>query len=592
MLGIAVFLVARAAHLVIHFQTLGLAHVIGATLIFTAFATAWLVYAIRSGSFRFTLPTTATAWGIVVLLAVFAWLVTTPVNAVLYTVYAPEFPVQQLDTGGGAYADTFFHSDLIFSIMQFGYPSTGIDGVPFVPYHVLSHYVDAGILNLTGLTPLMAYGFLFQLKIMLFASAALTLVWYLLRDKARWIQLVAPVALLPVFAATWHVVGSHGLWVPSVLLIICTPFLSRILFEDPQPTPRQLVVIGLIGVALSLGKISTGFMFMLVVGVMLLLKNAKRVGTYVLGVLWAIFIVAYSLVIASDRAAASATSTGLFDRVKAVARFVLLRDGVSGITLSLYAVLAGLVLIAIMVRSRAKTHLLIASAAGLAFATALAAALFDSSDRWYFTQALFFFLLMLLVALMARSIPDAGFATTARDPKLARRTVLLVAQPLALLMIFAQVTEFNALSPSPVVVEKAVSTAFRPAPLPTGPNLGVIDFADGLAEFMTANSLTGRDTELFVPSEIWANDISQVNPSPRNHREWAMSMMLYSITGVPFYKGAYELHGSYGFSAYSAESLAPTSTAFAKSVTCTDKTIVELTSWSPAKFHIACEAAR
>jgi hypothetical protein len=51
-------------------------------------------------------------------------------------------------------------------------------------------------------------------------------------------------------------------------------------------------------------------------------------------------------------------------------------------------------------------------------------------------------------------------------------------------------------------------------------------------------------------------------------------------------------HEAYGFSVYGDDSLTPTKAEFDASTTCGDVAIIEVTSWSPAEFSLACEATR
>lgn len=594
LLSFGAFLVLRAVHIVIRFQSLGLPSVIGATAIFVAMAVAWAAIAIRLSGFRFERPANPLTWVVAAAMTLFWWLASSPVNSGFTRVYAPEFPDYVLDAGEGVAADTFHHSSMIFTIMNFGYPSTGLDGTPFTPYHVLSHYVDAGILSLTGLTPLVAVGFLLQLKIMLFVFAVLTLLWTQLRNMPAWMQWLAPVLLLPAFSATWHVVGSQGLWFTSLLVIVTAPFVWRMVSSSTAPTGRALVVLGLLGAALSVGKISTGFMFMFVVGLVLWLAHMKDWRIYALGVSWGVFMFAYASLIASDRPNVAAQSFTLYKRVYALARLVLLRDISANLILGLYALILLFALVTILRPTSLHKRLLGISMGGTALLAAMAFAKMDKSDRWYFAQALFFILFTIAIGVIAQF---AGDRDRVKLWRLDRREPLEVVVAVTALVLFGLLgwrsSDFSALNLNPSVVTQSLGNAFvegtRP---PANSKGGLVAFKDSLAVFLADNDLDAHNARLFIPREIW--QVVVANPKMTSDPEtlWPLPLMVYAETGIPLHKGVVSSHGSYGFSAYDDDSLSPTRAEFEAMKNCGDTAIIEVTSWKPAKFSLACEAQR
>jgi hypothetical protein len=73
---------------------------------------------------------------------------------------------------------------------------------------------------------------------------------------------------------------------------------------------------------------------------------------------------------------------------------------------------------------------------------------------------------------------------------------------------------------------------------------------------------------------------------------WPLPLMVYAETGIPLHRGVVASHEAYGFSVYGDDSLTPTKAEFDASTTCGDVAIIEVTSWSPAEFSLACEATR
>lgn len=592
LVSIAAFLVLRSVHLVIRFQELGIARVAGATLIFAALASAGLWVGARTSSFRFERPTNPWTWLITAGLAVFWWLASSPVKSVFTKVYAPEFPVRVIDSGGKVAADTFFHSSLVSSIMHFGYPSTGLDGTPLTPYHVLSHYVDAAILNFTGLAPLDSAGFLLQLKVMLFVVAIVSLLWVQLRAMPSWIQWLTPVLVLPAFSATWHVVGSHGLWFTSLLVIVSAPFVFSLISTTTRPPSSAYIALAFLGAALSFGKISTGFMFMFVVGLMLWMRKIRDVRVYVLGVAWAGFMVVYASSIASDRPDATAVTYTLTERAISAARFLLMRDLSGNLMLGLYALIAVFIVVAVVRPTTFHRQLLGVALGGTAIVLGLAVLMFDENDRWYFSQALFFILLTMSIGVFAQFAQDTEPVSLPKTGRTAaRRTVVAVTVLVALGVVGAR-SDFSLVKPSPTVIGVSLSSAFTVAPPAPATDDGLGAFGTALTEFAAANNLTAHNAQLFIPRELW-NDVDPTNSAESDPLSlWPLPMMVYAETGIPLYKGVYVTHESYGFSAYGPESLTPTRDEFENSTKCGGTAIIEVTSWAPASFTLACEVTR
>ena len=592
LVSIVAFLILRSVHLVIHFQAFGIPSVVGATAMFLAAALAWLWFAARNSDFRFERPTNHWTWPISAGLTLFWWLASAPFTSSFMRVYAPEFPAQTIDAGSGVAVDTFFHSSLIYSIMNIGYPSTGLDGTPVTPYHVLSHYADAGVLNITGLTPLDSAGFLLQLKIMLFVSAVLTLLWMQLRAMPSWVQWAAPVLLVPAFSGTWHVVGSHGLWFTTLLVIIAAPFVFATISSESSPTGRALVALGLLGMALSVGKISTGFMFMFIVGLMLWLRNMRDRRVYLLGAVWGAFMLGYASWIASDRPDAAAASFTLFKRVWGIVRLLALRDSSSSIMLGLYGVLALFLVVALLRPTAFHRRLLGVSLGGTAILIGIAFARMDKNDRWYFAQALFFILLTLSIGLVAKFAKDTDLVKLWKTGRKAPMRTVVVATVLILVGFAGTRTSFNVINPNPLIIGPSLSTAFTPAVQPPASATGIEAFDAALTEFMKTKQLTAHNSQVFIAREVW-KDV-EANPKVTSDPEnlWPLPLLVYAKTGVPLYKGVVATHESYGFSAYGPESITPTRAEFESAKKCGDKAIIDVTSWSPATFTLACEAKR
>ena len=137
--------------------------------------------------------------------------------------YYHTFPLLETEMGLGWHQDTVFHSSVIQSILNFGYPSIAQHDSPILFYHVLSHYVDSFILFIAGLDVYESYGLLFYFKGFILISTIMIFINYLFEKFSIYIFLISIVLITPIIIGTWHTIGSHGLWFTSIVLIISTP---------------------------------------------------------------------------------------------------------------------------------------------------------------------------------------------------------------------------------------------------------------------------------------------------------------------------------------------------------------------------------
>jgi hypothetical protein len=86
---------------------------------------------------------------------------------------------------GSGQIDTLFHASMSQMIRTYGIPSTGLDGIPYIPYHFGSHWVFAQLSELLALNPLDFYQIGYPLifpsllshSLVLFAIAAGRSLW-------------------------------------------------------------------------------------------------------------------------------------------------------------------------------------------------------------------------------------------------------------------------------------------------------------------------------------------------------------------------------------------------------------------------------
>jgi hypothetical protein len=73
------------------------------------------------------------------------------------------------------FKDTFFHSSIVNLIQLYGLPSTGLDGVPFLPYHAGSHWIFFNIIILLDVSSVTFYNIAFPIIFTPFMFSSLLL---------------------------------------------------------------------------------------------------------------------------------------------------------------------------------------------------------------------------------------------------------------------------------------------------------------------------------------------------------------------------------------------------------------------------------
>lgn len=614
--GLSAFYVAMTVHALLVFQQFSDFQVLSVALSFALLFGA-LVAVLSPDLRRVRLHPTwlSVALGLVMagilLVVAFTWQTT---SGPIWADYFPSFPITQLDQGDGFHQDAVFHVSLIQSILDFGYPSTGQSGTPFVPYHVLSHYVDALVLFVTRLEPYDSYGLFFHFKIALFLIAIVTFIWTATLKHGRLVFLACLVFLTPVLLSTWIGVGSHSLWLTSLILLLSATRVYDIVSGSPSG-PRQYAFLFLVGVAVGLGKVSSGLMFVAFVGAILWLKNPRRRAPYVLLGGWVVFYAAYGKFFATGYGAGLQRPS-----VRGVLHFldffVTYGGGLVEWNLgAVYILLVFFAVVAAVFKSRGSWLFAGATAAGIAALTVATQLLggLTQPDLFYFIYGLLVPVLLLGIQQLLtdlRSEPKHPAVVKRFTPTVVRSAlvVLLIASTLPL-----DKPPVNAFMIGPGAVRDSLVAAnsgyfdrynFHQAPdaqvsvlavlggrgamqSPESEPEGIDAFREALRAFMADTHLTSRDTLLFVPKEVFDDPVTSFGgPS------WASGMMLYAVLGVPL------LHGisddsirSFGQTSYGADALQQTAAAFDPADACNQgKQVIVVRAWAPAEFELACPA--
>ncbi|MEG0027746.1 MAG: hypothetical protein RR853_02125 [Aurantimicrobium sp.] len=427
--------------------------------------------------------------------------------------YFPSSPLAELNEGRGLHPDTVFHVSLIQSILNVGYPSTGQHGLPFLPYHVLSHYVDAGILAITGLEPLDAYGLLYHFKIFAFLTAGVVFLWTILRTKnSIWVT-VAVLLFIPALAGNWLVIGSEGLWFTSLIVLYSAPLVYRILIGSTFSTVHLLILSSL-GIVIGVGKVSSGLAFALLVGFYLLFKHFKNPRIYLLGTIWVVFFAIFS--VAQD----SGSSGGIkLPHLSGITGFLnpwttYPGGPVEWNLVGIYAVVAVLLLVWFLAKYKQALLLAVSTGISLLLLSLLmmlpAPAGLTQPDIAYFVLGLYF--LLLLLGLICSIDAVSELSNQGQSTSASWRSQLIVTAMLLFSLVLPK-PDLSHVSFQPVADKQQGSVEI---------------FRAELASYMRAHGLSKHNSNLIIPREEFETSIAAWG-SPY----WSEGMNVYALTGVP-----------------------------------------------------------
>ena len=485
--------------------------------------------------------------------------------------YYHVFPLFETEIGLGWNQDTVFHSSIIQSILNFGYPSIGQHGSPFIAYHVLSHYMDALILLVSNVEVYESYGLFVHFKIFLFISTIVVFLAYVFRNTIGYIFLIILLLVVPIMIGTWHGIGSHGLWFTTILLILSSPKVFNIIIKDESNSIKDFIFLFLLIVIISFGKISTGFAYATFLGIYLWLKQPKNKLVYFLGIAWIGFFLIYkNLMIRNVKETSGLDFSWL--NVNAIYGYITDSSHLHyKIQISIFATIFILIVLSFIFRNKRNTLFLIATLSSyliLLFITRINTG-FSISDISYFYYGLSSVLILFslqLVSLNIENYKEHFFKLTAIDNRLIAISILLSA--LCLTMFYSQ-PKIKAFEIKPrtqidakfkkvnKLLEKSDQFSYKnrlkeplKRHLPKEVNRSLSSFRKELNIFMADNGISKQQAVLYISKEIFTKDITKFKgPS------WARGMLIYAITGVPLVNGISKLRKDYGYIEYAQDSL-------------------------------------
>lgn len=516
-------------------------------------------------------------------------------NSLGFLKYFHLFPLLETELGLGWHQDTAFHTSLIQNILNFGYPSIGQHGTPITVYHVLSHYIDALILLITRLEPYDSYGLFFYFKGFLFLSSITIFIAYVFKEFSGYMFIIFLFLFAPIIISTWHGIASHGLWFTTILLILSMPKVFDII-KSENIFINHLLFLFLLIIFISIGKISTGFIYASFIGFFLLIKRPKNIFIYILGISWVGFFLLYTSWMTRNTQSLDNIDF-LWLNFDTIYQYLTNTNAVYyDMQTSIVASIIFFSIVAYIFKYRLNLYLFITTIISfilLIFIAKLSSGL-NSSDIWYFYYGLSSVVILFMIHTLSYTIKLYPIKEFTPLTKLNKQLLIagLIFSALYLSSFYTQPSfklesEFlnrdiavmpnkDKLAKTKVIFLKEYLDKKEYRPLKV--------FRDNLYSFMKYNQITKSQVSLYIPKEIFEQMSIKFEGCT-----WANGMLIYAITGVPLVHGIKELKQSYGYAEYNEDSLWIEKSKFEPKKACesiTSKYIITTESLFAPKFDL------
>nr|MDA3901189.1 hypothetical protein [Spirochaetota bacterium] len=496
--------------------------------------------------------------------------------------YFQTFPILEAENGLGFHQDTAYHVAIIQSIKNFGYPSIGQHGSIPTFYHVLSHYIDAFVLKLSGISPYDSYGLLYQFKIFILLTSFIIFMASVFNHiSKKWFTIFVSISTL-IVVNTWHVIGSHGLWFTIIILFASMPKIIKSLFKPKQST-TDLLFIFIIAALLSLGKISSGFMFAIFIGFYLLLKEYGNFKIYLLGAFWVLFYILIFSLLTTQHSPSDVTSIFNSNPIENFVQYA------SGQNRRFFAVIINSLFFFTFYQSQKPIN---SYSIKFGYSSIISIILcffifsyegFTSADRSYFFMGLFFVQILTVLYVLFSSI----------DKNYCKYKILVILLFCYMVLpnsksIFSKEVFHDPYGNINSILEKNeklsmidnifVNNRKTYKRLLTGP---LTVFTDDLHVFLENNQLKKNNVYMFIPKKVFDNEIDNVLKKSK----WSQGTLIYAVTGIPLIYGVESLSARYGFANYGKESLRRDESSIDPDyINSLNKKIIIVKSFNPPKF--------
>lgn len=456
----------------------------------------------------------------------------------IYMVHGGYDPIHPLlDAQAGLWnQDTAYHVALINSIINFGYPSVGISNTPVTVYHVLSHYIDAFLILITSVDPYQSVGLFFVFKTSLLLSSLLFFLIFISRKISIIYFLLVLIMLFYYYVGMSPVqyyglaVASEALWFTSVLMLVSFNKVMDIVKHENYSFKNFLILTILI-LFIIFGKISEGFIYAIIIGLFLVIKFPKNIFIYITGIIWLAFLYFFQhfLTYGSNPTSLSNPS------ISGIINYLVSPNGTFG-SMYLYYLLVPVLVIQYFLTKYSKYSITLTNSIIVVIIISILVSsniLNFPPDIGYFEYAL---ATVICLILFHNMIVDFD-----------KNRV-----PFYALVIILVITSANLLPNKLIKFNIAEPLSYQPLPYHKQSDVSLLDFRDHLKYFMKYNELSSRDTIMYIPENIYKQDLQPFN-NPTH-----ISQLIYAINRVPLLYGVYDStptqHGfgldSYGPDAY------------------------------------------
>ena len=474
--------------------------------------------------------------------------------------YAHIFPLLDTELGLGWHYDTAYHTSNIQSILNSGYPSVGQRGYLFLFYPALSHYVDALILYITNLEPYDSYGmFRFFHQFILYSTISIFIV-YTFKNFKPYVFLIVFAIVVPIIAEG-HTVGSHSLWFTSVFLVMTAPKVFNLLIKEGHTRIKEFVLIFIIIVILSFGKISTGFMYATFIGFYLLIKQPKNILIYLFGFSLIVFFLGYSNLMHSySNSGQYGIDLSRLIHIPHIGHY-------QKFYIASIASFAGL---AFIFRNRTNFHFLFASIMSFIVIVAVTNInlAFNASDIWYFYFGMNSVFVLFLLQNISRNMLDyqTHFYTLSKTNQNIIQLLMLLSS-IYISTFYVKAYVEKTWKPRTQIDAKFVKTnkylkqsdkySYRyklehpfNSHQPKEIERPLKQFREELYKYLKHHHMLKENTVIYLSKELFQKDLPQLKGA-----SWARSMLIYSVTGIPLVYGIEKLRTNYGYADYDKRDL-------------------------------------
>lgn len=470
--------------------------------------------------------------------------------------YYPFFPLLDVELAINWNRDSAFHSTNVQSILNFAYPSIGLHDTPVMIYHTLSHYIDAFIILITGVEVFDSYGLFFYFKTVMFISSVLIFITCIHKKNNMLFFIVSLIiSLALIIGSNGIAIGSHGLWFTSILVIISFYKIFTIVIKE-EFTYKNFSIICLFLIIIGLGKISTGFMYAVFIGFILLFRFPKNKYVYLTGSIWIVFFYYFQRLMIVNHTELNIS----MDIIKKTYQYML---SPSDVLVSIYISMLVIFIQIILLSKEKKFDILIPMVISLVIMSIVIKLNpnMSATDIYYFEHG--YSSILILVILY-------NFF------KVDRTKYIIIVLILILFGKLLTIPDKILNNPSKHYLDIKYKNKLDN-------NRELYSFREELKKYMKKNKLTKKNTLLYLPKEIYRNELSKFKGRGRR------GFLVYSITGVPLIYGVSSLANDYGHADYDKSSLWLSIKDFTKQKACqvnSDKNIVIVNSVLEKNFSM------